>query len=127
MATYPQHTVHDPRFINDETITEIHNAVKERLSKIAPSEIDHVARKDVVAMMYRVWRYHATVDYMIRVTIDILVQNVLSDRQIELTNINNTIHNSIPRVIHDPRLPMKASYKYPSSGIASRPVISLTY
>ena len=127
MATYPQHTAVDPRFFNTGTISLILDNVKKQLSSSAPGEVDRVQRKDVVGMMYRVWRPHAGVDYMVRVTSSILVQNILEDLQIEMTNINNMLYNSIHRGIHDPHSVIKASYKYPSSGISSRPVIDLSY
>ena len=127
MATYPQHTVVDPRFFNNDTISKIFESVKKQLAKVSPSELDHIHRKDVVGMMYKVWRPHATIDYMIRVTTSTLVQNILEDMQIEMTNINNMLYNSTYRAVYDPSMVAKATFKFPSSGIASRPIIDLSY
>lgn len=127
MATQYRPRVSDPGFFTHERVEAITMKVRDRIALCAPEQLDQIKNQDVLNMMHRVWRPHASYAYMEEMTVKIMVHTLLLEHQQWISNQHALVYNSIPRVDYDPQSVIKATYKYTTSPLGARPDVSFEY
>lgn len=127
MATQYRPRVSDPEYFTPERVEKLTLEARARLETCAPSQMELLSREETLNWMYRVWRPHASYGYMERVTVNVMVNNLVRDYQEYRQRQEALIYHAEPRIDMDPQSTIKASYKHQLSEMASRPEMSFEY